>query len=90
MLSRWNSVILAANQMSSSKVLRSLSQAALSYYRCLFIQNKTVATSLFAIWVNTVFQEQDFMLISLQDLGAHTAQMSALLRPKRNLRPASK
>lgn len=53
-LSRWNSVILAANQMSSSKVLRSLSQAALSYYRCLFIQNKITVTSLFTVQVNSI------------------------------------
>lgn len=64
-LSRWNSVILAENQMSSSKVLRSLSQAALSYYRWLFIQKKITVTSLFTIKVNTLFQEQDFLLISL-------------------------
>lgn len=64
-LSRWNSVILAANQMSSSKVLRSLSQAARSYYRRLFIQNKITGTSLFFVQVNTVFQEQGFPLLTL-------------------------
>lgn len=59
------SAILLANQiMSSSKVLRSLSQAALSYYRWLFIQNKITVTNL---QFNTVFQEQDSTLISLLD-----------------------
>lgn len=57
--------ILAANQMSSSKVLRSLSQAALSYYRFLFIRTKITVTSLFAVPVNTIFQEQGLMLVGL-------------------------